>query len=513
MAAALLALSMGAAIAMEAPRQLDDLPPALAEVIREARAQAEHLAGETADAASRADAWGHLAMLYHTHRLRYLAQASYQRALAEVDDPRWRYLHGVALSELGEIERAAADFRTVTRATPDSLAAWYRLGVALLLSGDVDGAQEALEAARKRDPRSALVLAALADVAAAREDHRAALGFLEQAWALEPQAGQLAYKLAVAHRALGDRTAAAAWLARQPDNSLAPTIDDPLLLEVAQMSRSARFYEIAADWALGRGDLAAAADALQSASALAPEDVGLALRLAFVLGESGRRDDALAAARRAIALEPRSAAAWYRLAWLLRTSDETADRATAEEAIRKSLAHRDDAAARALAAAFAMRSRQFDVAASHYARLAEVRPDDAYAHHWLGMARLGEADCTAPAAFAEALRLRPNWGEAHIALARTDALCGNGAAAAQRATALLEAKDDIDTRLTRAFAELAVGKADLARQLAMAEMPHPDAALLVEAHADARMPTTPFAPQSAWWLPPEVRPTKEPSRQ
>ena len=258
------------AFAMQAPRQLADLPPALAAAMRDARAEAERLAAELPDAAARGDAWGNLGMLYHAHRLRYLAQDAYQRAVAEAQGSRWRYLHGIALSELGEIERAAADFRFVTRMTPDSMPAWYRLGVALLLTGDLAGAQSALEKALALGEKSALVLAALADVATARADHRAALALLTQAWELEPEAGQLAYKLAMAHRAVGDSAAASAWLARQPDNSFAPKIDDPLLLEVAQMSRSARFYEIAADWALGRGDLEAAINALRSRVRIGP---------------------------------------------------------------------------------------------------------------------------------------------------------------------------------------------------------------------------------------------------
>ena len=283
-------------------------------------------------------------MLYHAHRLRYLARDAYARALTEAETNRWRYLHGIALAELGEIERAAEDFRLVTTVMADNMPAWYRLGVSLLLSGELDDAQSALDRAQDLDAESALVLAALADVASARGDHRTALGLLSRAVELEPDAGQLAYKLAMTHRALGDVQSASAWLARSPDNRLAPKIDDPVLLEVAQMSRSARFYEVAADWALGRGDLAGAIDALKSAVALAPEDVGLALRLATTLDEAGREADAVAETRRALALDDRSAPAWYRLAWLLRRSDAPSDIAAAEDAIGRALALADDAA-------------------------------------------------------------------------------------------------------------------------------------------------------------------------
>ncbi len=490
---------------MAESRQLADLPPALATTMREARGEAERVAATSTDAASRADAWGNLGMLYHAHRLRFLARDAYARALTEAETTRWRYLHGIALAELGEIERAAEDFRQVTTAMPDNMPAWYRLGVSLLLSGELDGAQAALDRAQDLDAESALVLAALADVAGARGDHRTALDLLSRAVELEPEAGQLAYKLAMTHRALGDVQSASAWLARSPDNRLAPKIDDPVLLEVAQMSRSARFYEVAADWALGRGDLTGAIDALQSAAALSPEDAGIILKLAAVMGDAGQRDAAVAQVRRALALDQDSGAALYRLAWLMRNTENAADMDTAEDALRRALAITDDARSLALAGAFDMRAGRFGEAAGHYDALVALRPDDAYGHYWLGMARLGAADCRGRVALDEALGLRPDWGEAHIALARADALCGFADRALARARTLRDARDDANTRITQAFAAAAAGRLDHAKALATSESAHPDAARLLEAIAAGRLPATPFAAGSDWWLPPEIR--------
>ena len=490
---------------MAESRQLADLPPALAATLREAHEEAERLASTSTDASARAAAWGNLGMLYHAHRLRFLARDAYARALAEVETVRWRYLHGIALAELGEIERAAHDFRLVTTATPDNMPAWYRLGVSLLLSGELAGAQAALGRARDLDGDSALVLATQADVASARGDHRAALGLLTRAVELEPGAGQLAYKLAMTHRALGNAEHASAWLARSPNNRLAPKIDDPVLLAVAQMSRSARFYEIAADWALGRGDLAGAIDALKSAVALAPEGVALALRLATALGDAGQEARAVAETRRALTLDDRSAPAWYRLAWLLRRSNAPSDVVAAEDAVGRALALADDARSRALAGAFDMRSARYLSAAGHYQRLAALVPGDAYAHFWLGIARLGAEDCAARDSLDEALRLRGDWGEAHIAMARADALCGFPDAARSRAATLSSVQDSPETRITLAFAEAAGRRSDAARRLATSALPDPDAKLLLDALAVDALPARPFAPQSRWWLPPELR--------
>ena len=81
----LLIVLLGAprAYPMAEPRQLADLPPSLAAAMRDARAEAERVAAGSEDTAARADAWGNLGMLYHAHRLRFLARDAYARALVE----------------------------------------------------------------------------------------------------------------------------------------------------------------------------------------------------------------------------------------------------------------------------------------------------------------------------------------------------------------------------------------------------------------------------------------------
>ncbi len=488
------------------PRQLDDLPADLATTLRTAHAEAQRLASSAKEAGARADAWGRLAMLYHGQRLHSLAEHAYGRAVAEADSPRWRYLRAIVLSEQGDIERAVADFRHAAQSWPEDATARYRFGVALLLTGDVAGAATELEAANRARPNSALILSALADVAMAREDATTALTLLQRAWELEPQAGQLAYKLAMAQRGLGNMAAAREWLDRQPDNSLAPSINDPLLLEVARTSRSARFHEMAAEWALARGDREQAAAALRQAVELAPADAALRLRLSAVLGAAGQREEALAETRQALAVDADSAQGWYLLAWLLAKSEDAADWQEAARAAARSLALHDDGQIRALAAALAMRAGRFAAATAHFQRLVERDATQAAHHYWLGLAQLGAGDCDGRQALKRALQLRTNWGQAHLALARADAACGDGAAAMRRARALLTAKNETDTRLALAFVELHLGRRQEAAELAKPELPHPDARLVIDAlHSESTAQLPVFAAESEWWLPAEVR--------
>ena len=122
------------------------------------------------------------------------------------------------------------------------------------------------------------------------------------------------------------------------------------------------------------------------------------------------------------------------------------------------------------------------------------------------MALLASEGCTARSALVEAVRLQKSWGEAHLVLARSDAICGHAQAARRRAEALLAVKDDSDMRLTMAFVELSLGRNSIARELALAELPgNPDARILLDALDQDEMPLLPFATGSAWWLPPEIR--------
>lgn len=493
----------------DASRQLNGLPPALAQALRAAHNEAQRQVAALADASSRADVWGNLGMLYHAQRLRYLAEKSYDKALIEADKARWRYLRAIVLSERGEIERSIIDFQHTVEAQPANMAAWYRLGVALFLTGELALAETALREAQQQTPDSALVLATLADVAVAGDNPREALDLLKRAWALEPEAGQTAYKLARVYRSLGNAEAARIWLGKRPGNRLAPKIDDPLLLEVAQMSRTARFYEIAADWAMARGDQQQALEALRNAVEFAPEDVNVGLRFASALDAGGNATEAVTEARRILTIDAKSAPSWYLLGWLLRKSKQQGDLAEAMSAMERSLAIVDSTRARELAAALSMRSRQFAKAKAHYKLLISQQPTKAFYHYWLAMARLGRGDCRGRTSLGRALQLRQDWGEVHIVLARAEAMCGAVETARQRAEALLKVKNNVDTRLTLALVELAAGRANEAERLATAELPHPDATMVLDALKPQPVAQSQssllFSLDSAWWLPPEVQ--------
>ena len=501
------AIVAGAGAAQPA-QSADETPSAgnwtdlLAQTLRDAREEVERDAPRLDSHDAKAEAWGRLGMLYHGQSMLDEADQAYREALRHAPAVPWHYLLGVVLGERGEIDPAIEQYRNALALSEAGHGlSSYRLGVALLVKGDHAAASAALADARLALPHAAAVIAAQADAAMAARDWPRARALLERALAIEPNAGQVAYKLGQVHRRLGDIDKARQWLEQR--NEVAPGIEDPLLLEVASLSMSPRFFMKAGERAWQRGDRDEALAAWRNAVALAPTDLESRLVLSHALGETGEDDAALTHARQALELDPKSARGWYLVAHLQR---DAADPADALKAADESLALDDIATTRALRAALRMRAQRFAEAAQDYEALARSRPDDAYVRYWLGMARLAGGNCPAARpALATAVQLQPTWGEAHIALTRADAACGNEEvrrAAHGRARQLVANADNAYTRETLAIAELSLGRADAARD-AVAHLA--DATWLHGALERNAPPTVPFPTGSLWWLPAEVR--------
>lgn len=494
----------------DATAQVDQPTDRVTQTLRTAREQVLTRVADLAEPAERADAWGGLGMLYHAQNRLGEATESYRRALDEAETIHWHYLLAVVLTDQGDVDGAAAGFRRALElAEGRHMLASYRLGLALLADGQYDPAAAALRVALAEAPQAAAVLTALGDAEVGAGNLDAAREVLEQAAELAPGAGRIAYKLALVYRQLGDIESAEDWLERR--NDLAPAIDDPLLLEVVALNLSPKFFVEAGTRAWQRGEHDEAIAAWRRAAQLAPGDAEVGLMLAHGLGTLGRRDESDAEIHRVLSLHPTSARGWYLLAWNARDTNQDA----AREAVGRALELADDEAPRALSAALWMRQARFRAAADDYQVLVHRQPENAYYRYWLAMAYLGATSCEAARpVMAEALRLQPNWGQAHIALTRADALCGDSAvrqAAVGKARSLVDLEDVADTWITLALALAAAGRIGDAHAIVAAQSANPDAAMLDAAiakhgHAAIDRLARPFAEDSPWWLPAELSP-------
>ena len=489
----------------ELTRGLDSLPEDFANDLRTARADVIEQQATEEDPQKRSDAWGNLGMIYHGQQLLDTALDAYRRALAEHEDARWHYLSAVIHLSRGDSETALAYLQQTVLLIPNYTAAWYRIGSAHLLRGEFEAAQEAFLEAQKNSPSAAAILVGLADTSLELGNTEDALDYLQRAWTSSPTAGQIAYKLAQIYQEQGDNEKFEEWMSLTRGVRNPPQIEDPLLVEVASLSRNSRFYKKAADWAIQQGDIPSAILAMQSAVQVEPENTDLSLDYALLLFMAQQPEEAIKEVKGVLERDLESSRGWYRLAWMLRQSEDPEQYLEGLVAIRKSLELADDDGARRLSAAMLIGAGRFQEAEDDYGLLVQKDPENAYYHYWLGMVQLARNNCAGVNSIKRALVLKREFGEAHVVLARAEALCGDTEKAMARIEALIGVKDDIDTRLAQAYIHLHAGKMDTVKEIAEAALPHPDAQLLMNALDGNEKPTRLFEFGSPWWIPQELR--------
>lgn len=281
-----------------------------------------------------AERWGELGMLMQAHNLHEQAIVAYSNALIEIADPRWLYLRGIAFGELGLVQKSVDDLMLVTRSMREIAIIWYRLGQALLDAGQTSDAKEALTKALTLDAELAIAHMRLADAQMLETEYEQAKGSLQRAYGLQPQAGQIAYRLALVERALGDLKSSQIWLERRT-NQFAPAIEDPMMSMVAQYSTNPTFFISAARRAWERGDRDTAVEAYRRAIQLAPENTGNLIGYTQLLTVLSRYDEALKVLETLERVSSDEAMLWYLRAVIFLEKDLVPE---AEDAIKKAIA-------------------------------------------------------------------------------------------------------------------------------------------------------------------------------
>ncbi|MYD44389.1 MAG: tetratricopeptide repeat protein [Gammaproteobacteria bacterium] len=507
MIAALLGVSCFAASVVLADIELDlqALPPELADDIRRLQEHSNAQLETEADPVKRAEIIGQLAFIYHAQQMLQAAEAAYKQALDNYEVYAFRYLLAIIVLQRGDSEEAIAHLDQVVVSKHDYVPAWYRLGQLKLLRGDIDGAESAFQNAQTIYADSAAIMVGIGDVFIAREQWEDAIQILEKAAVFEPGNGQIAYKLVTAYREVGNEEKVDALLPYANAAAQPPPLTDPLMVELAGLSRNGRFFMRAADWAFERGDRDAAREALQQATQLEPENVEFATKYAAFLELVGELDAAESEIKRVLALREDAANAWYFLARLLRVSDAGEKYLQGLVAAQKAIElDNDEDLYRTLAAAMSLHVSLYGHAQEYYMQLVERNPSNPYFYYWFALARLAEKHCDGREALQRAISLRRDWGEAHVALARADAYCGDVDAAATRLDALAKAAADRDIQAAQAYVSLLMGDAQNAQLLAEPLLPDPDAQMVMDAIATETSPDRLFAEGSSWWIPPEL---------
>jgi len=285
---------------------------------------------------------------------------------------------------------AQADFEVALRLAPDAPAALGGLGRAALADGRAEDAVE----------------------------------LLSRSLSIDPAGTRLYFSLGQALRDLGRVEEARIALDRAGEGE--PTIDDPIMLQIQQLSRSPQFYLEAGLAQADRGDFDAAVQMLSRGVTLAPDDPDVVAAYGKVLARAGQYELARSALRQLRELGSMSAEDWVVLGQVeaLTGSIEQALGAyagalTLEPGMPRALEGR---------ARIWLHQGEFDRAAGQFAELAEqaAEPTErARLLYWQGMTRLASGQCeTALPSFQAAFEAATPRDSALLsALARMRASC------------------------------------------------------------------------------------------
>jgi tetratricopeptide (TPR) repeat protein len=362
------------------------------------------------------------------------AEAEYRRAISLQKDYVLPYNNlGVVLLRKGKKEDAIAQFRQALEVQPDHLASLNNLADVLKELGRPDEALPFLEKITRQRPKDAAAFADLGQahhqlghlteaVAAFRKavelrpyeaayqsnlglaltdagDHDGAIKALDEALRLQPD-DAVAYKnRGLAYQRKGNLTAAQAdyekALSIRPNDSQAYSNLGGLFLSLRSPRRAAEACEKAIaiepknadahhNLGLARfelGKYAAAAESFRQALALRPL-AGTYFHLALALERLGRLEEAEAAYRDSLKLQPDNAQTHYNRGVLLQALERETE---AEKAYRRAveLDPKLEVAHCNLALALE-RQEKYAEAADAYRRATDLDPEDALAHYGLG---------------------------------------------------------------------------------------------------------------------------------
>lgn len=264
------------------------------------------------------------------------AAAGYARCLER--DPR----DSVAMGLLGAVRVAQGSpvegerlLRAATELDPADEVAWLNLGIALLALGRPEEALRSIETARAIRPNSAESSVPLAEALLAVGRAEESLRACNEVAADQPEWRASRFSAARALSTLGRRAEAAqvlrGLLARGSDREaaialrglLAEDPTPPARLESLRLDAALRPDDPAASAALAvalgeAGLLEECAERWSLIAAARPEEKEPHFQLGRVLAVTGRREQAVEAIRRAIAISPRDADAWLILSMIHR---------------------------------------------------------------------------------------------------------------------------------------------------------------------------------------------------
>jgi tetratricopeptide (TPR) repeat protein len=281
------------------PRNLDDIDKELAEMVAEYVARVEANRGS-------AEAHGTLGLVYEANDMWQECRQSYTNA-ARLDPQNrgWAFHAAICQNSASDLDGAREAFEAITRKFPNFAPAFYRLGDALLASGDLQKSEAALQRARQLSPNSAAPLTGLAEIRLRNKDYEGALAFLIKAKKRDPSYRLTRYLLGLTYRGLGQLDQAKKELTIGVDAKKRFLADDLTARLSAYVTGIVSLIE-KANGLLDAGQSARGAEMLEGALAAHPNDLNVLNNLSVAYQGMGQYQKALDTLMRADRLDDAS---------------------------------------------------------------------------------------------------------------------------------------------------------------------------------------------------------------
>lgn len=429
------------------PSNLSQLAPAVRRLVL-------HKAGVLEAAPDDAAAWGDLGLVFEANLLWLQARSSFERA-AELapSDKLWRFHLAIATREAGDFASALDLLRALALESRGLVSVQQQLGLALLESGDSDGAMVAFSRVIAMLPTAPEGYIGAGDALLNQGRPEEAIDLLSRALELDPRNRGTHHRLGLALRAAGrlDNSRRHLALGVGATDRMLP---DPLAerLERYAVHPTARIARAAGLLATGRPK--DAAEILEFCLADHPENLTVLNNLAIARLHLGELEPARELLDRALAINARKFSTWINLtSWALRAGRPAQALEYADAAVERG---RQSAHTHVNRAQVLARLGRLSEAATDFERA--ITLDVRNPRTRLAAAALNEQLGRPEAArdvYREAIELNPNLLPAQLGLGRLELALGRSRearAALEAARAIAPGHPQV-TALERALAE------------------------------------------------------------
>jgi tetratricopeptide (TPR) repeat protein len=351
-----------------------DMEPEVREHITSAQ-NALALAVKDADApASKlGEAYGMMGQIYQAYSLTAPARECYLNAARLApQDFRWVYLLGKLSEREGNAQAAVGYYETVRNLRADYLPVFVSLGNLYLQLNRLDEAESFFRRALELNAGSAATQYGLGQVALSKRSYAQAVGYLEKALQLAPEANRLHYALAMAYRGLNNLEKAQSHLALS--GTVGVRVSDPLLDGLQDLVKGARLHLIRGRTALEARRFSEAAAEFRKAIKEQPRSVPAHFNLGAALSQMGDLPGAIEQFKETLKLDPTHANAHYNLGLLLAQTNQTEQAITHLQAAVT--ASPNDSQARFLLAQELVKVRRLEEAEAELSKVVALNPDN-----------------------------------------------------------------------------------------------------------------------------------------